>query len=182
MVSLARASCEELGVVSLSTNALSIPMWSHYADFHRGFVLEFLVPDETIFTPPEGRLESAKYLHDRLFSHPIVYAVDRPALLLGIDTMHDVVDKMLLTKSIDWEYEDEVRVIVNYRPPGIYRYERDEVLCSVIAGMKMNESDYKRLETIVSGLADNISGLKLYQAQAMDSEYKLQVPGHPRLG
>ena len=40
----AKVNLSRVGVVSLSKTALSVLMWSHYAEFHQGFVLEFRIP------------------------------------------------------------------------------------------------------------------------------------------
>ena len=164
-----------VGVVSLSKNALNIPMWSHYADFHRGFVLEFR-------TPIMGSKEDLRLSTDRLLPFPVHYKANRPHIEIGLKLPDDLVERVLLTKSLDWEYEEEERVIDKERGPGIYGYKRDDVLCSVIAGMKMSEDNHRQLSSLVSNLAQHsIANLKLFRARAKEDEYSLVVKGHPRL-
>jgi hypothetical protein len=172
--SFARDLLGGVGVVSLSKNALSIPMWSHYADFHRGLVLEFRIPRIRA-------REDVPLAIDRLVPFPVRYETDRPHLKAGIEHPRDLVDKVILTKSLDWEYEQEERVIDQVRGPGIYKYRRDEILCSVIAGLKMSEDDYLRLQSIVRGQYSSIPNLMLYRARAKIGEYKLEISDHPRL-
>lgn len=166
---------EKVGVVCLSRNALNIPMWSHYADYHRGFVVEFRIP-------VRGYLEDLAIATDRLVPFPVSYKQERPKINVGVEEPRELLDKLLLTKSLDWSYEEEDRVIDKDRGPGIFTYRRDDILCSVIAGMKINSDNYQVLETSVSKLAqESIPNLKLYRAQEREGEYKLEVRDHPRL-
>lgn len=173
--SFARDLLGGVGVVSFSKSALSIPMWSHYADFHRGLVLEFRIP----------KMGTRKDLHlarDRLLPFPVHYKADRPHIKIGTEYPRDLLEKIVLTKSLDWEYEQEERVIDHERGPGIYKYRRDEILCSVIAGLKMSAENFRNLQLLVEELAQSsIPDLMLYRTRAKNGEYKLEVDGHPRL-
>lgn len=166
----------DVGVVSLSKTGLNILMWSHYADFHHGFVLEFRIPIM-------GQKRDVSLATDRLLPFPVSYREDRPHILIGVEQPKDLMEKVLLTKSLDWKYEEEERVIDKDRGPGIRPFRRDEVLCSVIAGMKMVDKNYQELNELVSGLANRaIPSLDLFRARAKEGEYRLYVEGHPRLG
>lgn len=174
--SFARDLLGDLGVVCLSRNALNILMWSHYADFHRGLVLEFRIPIMGIH-------KDLLLATDRLLPLPVCYTVNRPYIKLGIeDHPDDLFNKVALTKSIDWKYEKEERVIDHQRGPGIYKYRRDEILCSVIAGLKMREDNYTYLESVVDHISrESVPNLSLFKAQEKGEYYKLFVEGHPRL-
>ncbi len=67
-------------------------MWSHYADNHRGICLEFGTD-----TPLVGRAREVEYLRD--------YPKWSPNML------GDTGPHILLTKSDDWKYEREYRII-----------------------------------------------------------------------
>lgn len=165
-----------VGVVSLSKNALSIPMWSHYANFHRGFIIEFRIP-------VMGYEEDIPLSNDRLLPFPVEYSPKRPRLSVGEPTPENIVNKVLLTKSTDWEYEEEERVIDHERGPGIYPYRRDEILCSVIAGMKMSDDNYAKLQEIINSISESCENdVHLFRAEEIQDDFKLQVPQHPRLG
>ena len=164
-----------VGVVCLSKNALNIPMWSHYADFHRGLVLEFRIPIM-------GKREDVQFATDRLLPHPVIYTPDRPHIRIGTEHPKELVEKVALTKSIDWRYEEEERVIDHVRGPGIYQYRRDDILCSVIAGLKMSDDNYRYLKTLVGEVSQrSIPRLLLFKALERGGEYRLEVEGHPRL-
>jgi hypothetical protein len=173
--SFAREMLGGVGVVSLSKNALNIPMWSHYADYHRGLVLEFRIP--IMGTQDDYRLSL-----DRLLPFPIHYQANRPVIEIGKNYPQDLIDKLVLTKSLDWRYEEEERVIDHDRGPGIYKYRRDDILFSVIAGLKMKEENYHLLESLIMSLSKVTNQkLKLYRAREISGEYKLTVDDHPRL-
>lgn len=173
--SFARGLLSGVTVVSLSKNALNIPMWSHYADFHRGLVLEFR-------TPIRGTRKEFALARDRLVPLPVGYSRDRPHVRLGTEYPRDLLNKVVLTKSLDWRYEEEERVVDHERAPGIYKCRRDEILCSVIAGLKMTNENFLHLQSVIKELAEkNIPSLKLYKAEVETGEYGLKVEGHPRL-
>ncbi len=165
-----------VGVVSLSKNPLNIPMWSHYADFHRGFVLEFRIPTT-------GTKRDVPLVLGRLLPFEITYEAKRPHIEIGLEDPQLLVNKLILTKSLDWKYEEEERVIDYERGPGIHPYNRDEILSSVIAGLDMNEANFKKLSSIVKKISRGTKlDLSLYKVEEVKDEYKLAVPSHPRLG
>jgi hypothetical protein len=164
----AKSLIRDIGVCCLSRTATDILMWSHYAGFHRGLVIEFAVP----------RTGSRADMATLLISLPVRYSSKRPRIDLseGIDSFEQL-ERSLLTKAEQWRYEQEERVIVPGRPPGIYAYDRDRQLISVVAGMSMPSNDFARLRAEVAAL----NNVQLYQAREVRDEYRIHVPGHPRL-
>ncbi|HRH96879.1 MAG TPA: DUF2971 domain-containing protein [Prosthecobacter sp.] len=79
-----------LGFLCLSKTPSNILMWSHYADCHRGMVLEF----------------DSHHDYFRHGTEDVVYSDRRPSM-----TLHDEhpTTEILRTKSLDWAYEEEVR-------------------------------------------------------------------------
>lgn len=174
--SFRRSQIEGVGVVSLSRNAKSVLMWSHYADFHRGFMLEFRIP--VMGTPKDSQVAI-----DRLLPFPITYQSTRPSIKIGLDLPTDLVKKIILTKSPDWSYEQEERVVYLGRSPGIYTYRRNEILASVVAGLKMSPIDKRALASAVEqAVPSGLQGLALYDVKECPKEFGIYVPGHPRLG
>lgn len=173
--SFANSLLKTVGVVSLSKNPLNILMWSHYADYHKGFVIELRIP-------VMGYMPDIMLSTDRLLPFPVIYQENRPKIDIGNYTKESLLNEILLTKSTNWAYEEEERVIAEDRPPGIFKYRRDEILCSVIAGMRIRNENYQRLQSICETIEKkSISNLKLYKAEPIADTYELQVPGHPRL-
>lgn len=116
-------------------------MWSHYADSHRGICLEFSVENELFC----GAL-------------PVEYRSSYPLYNLA-DRDEDAALQMLLTKSEDWRYGNEFRLIVaasGYTFPGLPATKNDCLalpegsLTAVIVGCQMSASE----RDIVRGLVD----------------------------
>ena len=93
----------EIGIVCFSETPCNVLMWSHYADGHRGFVLEFEMD--------ESKLEQVTYSTIAPQLPPETEGPGRDAIL------KDVGHRALKTKSIDWAYEREWRRIVHYNKP-----------------------------------------------------------------
>lgn len=163
-----------VGVLSLSKNPLNILMWSHYAAYHQGFVLEFRIPIM-------GRSEDIIHITDRLLPFPVNYLPDRPRIVVSQFETEDLVRKVLLTKSDLWKYEEEERVISEDRPPGIFPYRRDDILCSVVAGIRISDANFEMLTSICNEAKRCNPGLSLYKAESLKDNYAIHVPGHPRL-
>jgi hypothetical protein len=88
-----------LGVACFSAKNDDLLMWSHYADGHRGFCLEFDTSEE-----PFSKSEPVMYVDDV----PLVNPVDT---LDGKSTGSGIIDVMLRTKHSAWRYEQEWRVL-----------------------------------------------------------------------
>ena len=74
------------------------------------------------------------------------------------------------------------RVIDHSRKPGIHPYRRDEVLWSVVCGIRMSFEHLERMKIIVKDLnKKSMPHLKLYRASIVHGSYRLEVKDHPRL-
>jgi len=156
-----------LGVLSLSRTAINILMWSHYAKDHTGFVVGL-----RIASAPDALLS-------RVVPHPVSYVTERPMFNLGEGCD---IDGYFLTKSLDWEYEQEERVLSIEDGPGIHPYSREHFLDSVIAGSRMRETEYKQLKSAVQQASRDIGKIiPLYRAQLARNKYAVYIPDHPNI-
>jgi Protein of unknown function (DUF2971) len=107
-------------------------MWSHYADDHRGICLQFSV----------GNV---------LFSRAarVVYLPEYPKLMpWEINANPARVMELILTKSKDWDYENEYRIVsvdmpqdsVQFLNDGFFRLPRG-ALQAVIIGCNVKDAD-----------------------------------------
>jgi hypothetical protein len=118
------------GVLSLTRQPLNSLMWSHYGDEHQGVVLGFDVDiagfsnlDTCVIPSQYGEvIYSATKPHNDL---PIIS--EENLMSIGKDLKFDfdafnLVKKAFLYKSIEWNYEEEVRVVKNISeiPFGLY--------------------------------------------------------------
>ncbi|MDP2037115.1 MAG: DUF2971 domain-containing protein, partial [Ignavibacteria bacterium] len=98
----------QTGVLSLTTDPRNLLMWAHYGDSHRGIVLEF-DGDHPFFDQSDNGIYPKKI--------ETTYSDERPKLDFKLEELSDS-DKLFqgfksiyFTKSIDWKYEAEYRVI-----------------------------------------------------------------------
>ena len=140
-------------------------MWSHYGDNHKGICLEFGV-DNPLF----ATAQAVKYLssYPGWSPHTVVESGARD---------------ILLTKSDDWEYEQEYRIIgmgegfdrpIDAHPlflAGNCLRIPDGALKAVFAGC---EADYDGIAAI---MRDCAPGLKLKRAVRSPSKYRLEIVG-----
>lgn len=165
----------DVGVVSLSSNPTDILMWSHYADFHKGFVVGFRVGVDGLVA------EDLRKHGFHLLPYEVEYTFKRPMVNLGSDSKTDQMKKVLLTKSVHWKYEAERRVIDIDRGPGIHPYYRDRTLNCVIAGMRMSDDDFEVLKQAVADLNEfpTLAHVKLYRAKPSQTNFEIEIPGFP---
>lgn len=85
----------KIGVCCFSLTEKNILMWSHYCKYHQGICLEFDVLEDPVF-----------------FTHTIpVNYVEAMPLYDHFKKPSELVEKLIQPKSLDWEYEKEVRVV-----------------------------------------------------------------------
>lgn len=91
------------GVLSLSRTNDSLLMWAHYADSHRGFVLGL---DEThpFFNKLDGHGNPTR-------PRNVIYTSKRMVVEAGSP---DFYEQLLCYKSLEWAYEQEVRVFSTF--------------------------------------------------------------------
>lgn len=91
----------EYGVLSLTENCENILMWSHYADNHKGFCLEFERGEDND-------------LGDYRKTKQVTYSRHCPIIdvnkVVSNDNPKGEFLKMLFTKSEEWRYEQEWRI------------------------------------------------------------------------
>jgi hypothetical protein len=118
-----RSLDENFGVLSLSETPTSPLMWSHYADGGRGFLIEFDGQNNWFWAQREER-DSFRHLRQ------VKYIERVPEYFLNLPE-----EVTLYTKSIEWGYEKEWRIIRNFNEAatknGIDAYGKDVLLFAV---------------------------------------------------
>jgi len=84
------------GVLSLTPHPKNYLMWSHYAQSHKGFCVEF----------------DTRLLVESVAGHyqKVTYSKDIPYFSIRDKIEEGLITKLLYTKSEDWFYEDEYRI------------------------------------------------------------------------
>jgi Protein of unknown function (DUF2971) len=158
----------KLAMVCFSKKNDDILMWSHYADEHKGFCLIF----------DRARLEAS--------CHAPLYDMSYNRKKFGDLMEEDVIkiaQKLVLTKSKDWCYEKEVRMIIPIIPGktvyGIrnarFMKYSEEALIGVIFGCRM---PYNDKSTIKKLLSSKITKPDYYDAINCAIDYKLKIEKH----
>jgi len=146
----------EIGLYCLSEHRDSILMWSHYADNHCGYCLEFEASNHTPFF---GAAQKVNYDAE----YPVVDFFNTPN--------EEQVDLIFLTKFEGWVYEDEWRIIDHDTGPGTKEYP-PELLRSVTFGQRMPE---RERETIRAWVERRGHDVDFFEAQRDDQQYKITV-------
>lgn len=167
---------EKLGVCCLTTKATNPLMWGHYADSHRGFVVEFQVP--TTFKSYEK--VNDPYFDIRLLAATEVIYVNQRPTLHAADPTDVRVNKGFFIKSEHWKYEEEYRVLSRDLGPGIHKFHRNRILSSVIAGCKMGEIELEQLKNAIKNVNQQEgTSIEFFHAVLSEHLFELSIPGHP---
>ena len=142
------------GVSCFLPNPNNLLLWAHYSSSHTGVCLKFdITKDEDLFA----------------MTFAIKYSKDYPQFDYLIDR-DQIVDKAMRTKSIHWQYEDEIRV---FKPKfGIYPFAK-ESLKEIIFGCKADPSEIRAIRQILTNA--NYPDLTLKQVRLRDNEFDIEI-------
>jgi hypothetical protein len=134
-------------------------LWSHYADQHKGFVLEFEIDDMSL-----------NYLAGKNILVQVVY--DQPSYI-GLDLWGSSAYKY---KNSSWSYESEYRYIVE---AGDQLHEWQsfkkgvlENLTGIIFGVRTSDSDKSALTQIIKGINQDA---KFMNAELNNTGFGLRI-------
>jgi len=93
-----------------------------------------------------------------------------------------MISKIFFTKSPDWKYEEEIRMLTTFNPPNenlnevnpgiyVYQFKADSIL-NIFLGYNASESLKEAIICILK--QHNISNVGLYKAILSKTEYKLE--------
>jgi hypothetical protein len=174
------------GVLSLSESYDNLLMWSHYADQHRGFVIEFESESEFLAPNYSKRIPSflEKVEYNDLRPHLSATTINRP--------------EALVRKASVWAYEREWRAIkylvssdrvlpahpIGQVPPydslpiHLFSFPATSVT-AVITGALMRSEDYQALTGLISSTPE-YSHVRVHHMQLSANEYRLlKTPSMP---
>jgi hypothetical protein len=185
----------------------NILMWSHYADSHKGICLRFRSVKDW-----ENR-ELGEYYLDfdyRDYSYPLLLARKNPFynlyykkkfLKINYKPKEYICPKVnyldadsglkmtesLLGKFIDWNYEDEYRIIITHfdiiigllssdeYKKGLLKYQKED-LQGIVFGMKISYENAKLVyETVKKNYLDEGIAIKFYEAKEVPYKYDVEI-------
>jgi hypothetical protein len=145
------------GVLSLTPHATNYLMWSHYAQSHKGFCVEF----------------NTRLLVESILGHyqKVIYSNDIPYFSIMDLLDEGLMTKLLYTKSRDWEYEDEYR-ITRLKHVNVSVQFDPEALIGIYFGYKMSPEQQVEIIDKARPLYPNV---KFYQMQLSHERFELEI-------
>lgn len=149
---VAKKVTKRKGIACFLSNCENLLMWAHYANSHKGISLKFDILEDTNFFSPAKK---------------VIYTKEYPEYDY-LTNKNDFVNQMFFTKSEEWEYEGEVRILKD--KSGNYEFNANS-LKEVIFGCKISDGDKKTLIKIIKNYYPNT---KLLQATKNESKFGLE--------
>jgi hypothetical protein len=147
---------DNTGICCFTTVNDSILMWSHYANHHKGFCLEF---------KSNNRLGGINPLN-------VVYKT-KLKLADYHSTKDDAFYHLIYSKSDCWSYEHELRTFISDIKKDIDRkfsFEKDDLL-SVYLGVRCSLEDEHEIKTIIKDVYSN--KVNLYKAKFANNSFSV---------
>ncbi len=125
------------GVACFTEEWQSPLMWSHYADQHEGFCIEYRVQKAAL---------AADSRH-RFLQQQVQYVSALPEICLSevLFSPHQVLNRLLSTKSLEWAYEKEWRLISFERSQASLELPAGMEISALIGGIRMRDEKISQL-------------------------------------
>jgi hypothetical protein len=143
----------------------SILMWSHYAKNHEGFVVEFDTESRLFKSLGKDFVRMVEYKDGKPAFHPDFH---------GGPTFMNHLLRVASTKSKDWSYEEEARLIFPRGIPGADDFfpVSTECICSVVIGCRCPTATRMRVKAILDD--PGYMHVSLWQAKLSADAFKLE--------
>lgn len=155
----------KFGICCFSEVSDNILMWSHYSDSHKGVVVEFdkVLLDQSIY---EMNSDSEMSVIDN-----VNYSVEFPLVTISSDLQKtaDSIRSVTFSKSIDWSYEKEVRLVTG--KTGNNKFDI-QAIKSITIGAKMKKENVMEIQKILNTI-DPKGKIKIYFMEIEKRNYKL---------
>ncbi|CAI0910309.1 DUF2971 domain-containing protein [Serratia quinivorans] len=140
------------GVLALSKTNENILLWSHYAENHTGVAIKLnIAKNPDFFVTPKNMIYTKQY-------NPLNYLGDSEKSIL--DT--------LSTKSIDWKYEEEIRIYKS--SVGVHKI-KPEAITDVFFGVKTKSIDIEKIKNTCS--ENGLNHVKFHKAEKKHGEFSI---------
>jgi len=157
-----------MGVSCFTTKPRNSPMWAHYAEGYQGICLEWTFPEKgEHFYLPDGVEKVSP-----LVLQPLKYADERAVCRIFDDSIPqaNALYQSIITKSSDWSYEDEYRLITpGYVGKVYYHVYR---LSAIIIGCKATPERIHEIKDFVRKIKYQP---RLYQAQLSERIFDYEI-------
>lgn len=144
------------GVFCMCKHPKHILMWSHYADHHRGFCIQFV-------RNPKNQLGNIE------MTRPVSYSCEYPSPDPYTENgMERVYDELFFTKAKGWEYEKEWRML---NEEGDIELPIPGDISAIIFGLNMPKPQRKTVKNILSDRHE----IKYLQAIKVKNKFELEI-------
>ena len=163
----------DIGILSLTKNWNNTLMWSHYSNSHKGFCIGFDSNDKYFddYINEDGTKSKTK--------RNVVYSKERVKLPMKLEKRDELGIEPFITKSLDWEYEDEIRVIASLNlhdyiiskdPIDIYLFKVPHSLIKeIIMGISIDKKDEKLIKDFCEK-----RNIKLFKTKVSDTKFDME--------
>ena len=162
---------KEFGVLCFTESPDNVPMWAHYADLYRGFIIIFN-SNHPIFNKSMVDDKDAGYLDK------VIYVKEKEGFE-SVKELYDNTKKIFFEKHESWGYENEWRMILpldlatTKKYPDIFLISfPSDLIVGVIFGFY---SSPKLIEHMQDLKKDKFTNLELYQAVPNLENYKMDI-------
>lgn len=173
---LYKTQCEkvndDIGVFSLSKNWNNSLMWAHYTESHKGFCVGFDSKHNFFLNYLSTDKKTSKTIKD------VVYSDKRVEIPMTFDQA-DLGFEPFITKSLDWKYEEEIRIIaslalsdnlISGSPYNIYLFKvPHSAINEIILGANIEAENEKIIRLFASQ-----NNIKLYKAKKSEVLFDLE--------
>lgn len=157
--SIIKNAIKDIGVLCLTKKPDNLLMWAHYSKGHTGICLQF------------DHKEASK-IYEK--TDKVIYSTEYPKLNFAVDP-ENTWKKILFTKSVQWKYEEEWRLI-DLQGYGEKTLPSD-LIKGIIFGMKMLEENKIK---IIKWYKNKAYRPGFYQAERKEKEYGLDIKPYKR--
>lgn len=148
----------KIGILSLTKRNDNLHMWTHYANEHKGFVIEFDTNNEFFNFPQE-----------------IKYSLLRPSLKIGKQLKKDV----FFTKGEDWIKEEELRIVKDLNEASeikenifLFKFPKKSIN-AIYCGCRMLNTQKNEILEIINK-DKNLKHIKVFDTKVPKKDYKLE--------
>ena len=144
-------------------------MWSHYADNHRGVRILYEIPKNFISEKVDVNnilvVDSVKYDVDPLSKWFINFANDEKEIdaKFADRTVHKIIETILTSKNVCWDYEKEVRIIRKH--PGKINIPKSYIK-EICFGLHAPDEDIALIKEIVDSYEHKVNLCKVIRAES----------------
>lgn len=159
-----------LGILSLTRRWDSALMWAHYTDSHKGLCIGF--DSQKSFFSSFRQVNNG----DKIFM-PVIYSNNR--IKVPIEENVSIDYKVMFSKSIDWQYEEEERLLVMLRhanktiankPYDICLYKvPHRLIKEIIVGVNFPEDKFEKVKEFCSK-----NNVDLYKCKISEIRYDME--------